>query len=320
MSWSFVYRGYGYSGSGAKVHTVPIFYSNSKYYTTNNNNCDVYILFDEANNNAYNTSSNYVSYPNDINLQPISSSSSYIQRSDNLYWSLGVTSSSDRQPGYPGGSSSGCLDLVFALVIERSTGYCYLVYWPWYGTPGVANYTNCNVTISSGYCSSRATYNTPDKITTLYNVFNRIKSSTTTITSLGILSKLQTSINTIRQSEPVYQALSNLLSLTIPNIGTSETVAKQTKNSATTYWNTIKSIKDNTWEHYNTAKNKYDEIIDGYNIIVSRDTRLLDIADKSEINDARNALRFNYMDNYSTGINNYNVIKNILSDRLKPSN
>lgn len=320
MSWSFVYRGIGYSGSGAKVHSVPIFYSNSRYYTTNHNNCDVYILFDEANNNAYNTSSSYVSYPNDINLQPISSSNSYIKRSDNLYWSLGVTSSTDRQSGYPGGGVSGDLDLVFALVIERSTSYCYLVYWPWYGTPGVYNYTNCNVIISSSYCSSRSTYNTPDKITTLHNVFNRIKSSTTTITSLGILSKLQASINTIRQSEPVYQALTNLLNLTIPNNGTNETVAKQTKNSATTYWNTIKSIKDSSWEHYNTAKNKYDEIINGYNIVVSRDTRLLDIADKSEINDARNALLFNYMDNYSTGINNYNVIKNILLNRLKSSN
>lgn len=118
------------------------------------------------------------------------------------------------------------------------------------------------------------------------------------------------------EQDSAFRSLSNL---TVPSANTPITTARDVKSNADRYWNIILTVGA-TYPNYTEARNKYNDIVSAVGATEARDTRLVNIADKSEIINTRNALRFNYMDNYNTGINDYSVIKNILSNRLKSGN
>lgn len=119
-------------------------------------------------------------------------------------------------------------------------------------------------------------------------------------------------INAAKNSRTYMLPYNNLMALTLSVNSTPQDTATSIKNNATSYWNTINASVNSGWEHYITANNKYNEIIAGYNAIVSRDTRLLDHADKSELNSARSSLLFNYNKIYNDGFADYNSVKTIL--------
>lgn len=108
-----------------------------------------------------------------------------------------------------------------------------------------------------------------------------------------------------------------LMALTIP---TTQQEAVTTIATAEGYWNNLNGVLGTNTDEYARARAKYNEIINAYNDITSRDTRLLDYADKSEINSARNALVFNYSESYTNGLSDYIAIKRILAENKKTAN
>ena len=187
MAWTFQASPNGGSRSGTLLD-VNQFYRSRSHYVRNLNGCSIYPLFDEANNNAYNTGSSYFTWGSNVRLHPINNSSSYIQASDNIYWGLPLTNYRSSTYAYPGGNSSGYLDLTFCLVIDNSTYYVYLIYIPWY-TSGQYNEYTC----SSSYMSGSAVYDTPEKIERIINVFTRIGS--------GHITNLSTVLSALRSAK-----------------------------------------------------------------------------------------------------------------------
>lgn len=308
MAWSFQASPNGGSRSGTLL-TVDQFYRSGDHYVRNLNGCSIYPLFDEANNNAYNTGSSYFTWGSNVRLHPINNSSSYIQASDNIYWGLPLTNYRSSTYAYPGGSSSGYLDLTFCLVIDSSTYYVYLIYIPWYTSGQYTEYT-----CSSSYMSGSAVYDTPEKIERIINVFTRIGSSH--ITNLStVLSALRNAKEYVeRNYQPVKNALDEFDSInregtptqTIANrlndklrviqnlVGTSSSLYTTRLTIVQQYLaklNTYLSSQDNTYFRslndnrlpgiHNTVTEFYNRGIENYN------------AFKRKRNDLQNILRDN---------------------------
>ena len=125
---------------------------------------------------------------------------------------------------------------------------------------------------------------------------------------LFMLNLTDTSTNWTSQDS----AFASLSSLTVPSATTPIATARDVKSNAYRYWNIISSA-GTSYPNYTKASNKYNDIISALATIEARDARLLNYADKSEVNDARNTLSFNYSNQYNTGVSDYNNIKRILS-------
>lgn len=111
------------------------------------------------------------------------------------------------------------------------------------------------------------------------------------------------------EQDSAFRSLSNL---TVPSANTPIATARDVKSNADRYWSIISSV-GTSYPSYNEASNKYNDIVSALATIEARDARLLNYADKSEINDARNTLSFNYSNQYNTGVSDYNNIKRIIS-------
>lgn len=125
---------------------------------------------------------------------------------------------------------------------------------------------------------------------------------------LFMLNLTDTSTNWTSQDS----AFASLSSLTVPSATTPTTTARDVKSNADRYWNIISSA-GSSYPSYNEARNKYNDIVSALGTIEARDARLLNYADKSEVNDARNRLSLNYTNQYNIGVSDYNNIKRIIS-------
>lgn len=125
---------------------------------------------------------------------------------------------------------------------------------------------------------------------------------------LFMLNLTDTSTNWTSQDS----AFTSLSNLTVPSANTPIAIARDVKSNADRYWNIISSA-GSSYPNYTEARNKYNDIVSALVTIEARDARLLNYADKNEINDAMNTLSFNYTNQYNIGLSNYNNIKRIIS-------